>query len=265
MEEMTLTEAQRAVPLARYTEALQARVDALQQRTEIPPLTGHLAGRRFPSIIPLLYEIQNPVTARRNAASPGHEASAPLTTPGQFILPRNYPRGVLIGADGPWFWESSNVFGYLSLTYNANPAHAAAVTLQASVGDIFDAVLDGNGGAAAMHHFFRRVPFVNFVAQTQDDMANISAGLELFDAGKGARLHDGSRLPLELFSGQHHENRANAVRQRFEPGTTIEPRLYVDEVRMGTLLDTAAAFTGADARAYVQIVLSGEKALEESP
>jgi hypothetical protein len=74
-------------------------------------------------------------------------------------------------------------------------------------------------------------------------------------------MHD-MRFPVEMLQGGRIAHRKTSSPLYFERGTKWEPRLFVNEIRMGSVLDTDQAFNAASVKAYVVIVLKGVQQIE---
>jgi len=74
-------------------------------------------------------------------------------------------------------------------------------------------------------------------------------------------MHD-RHLPVEMFQGGRiaHPLRASPI--VWEKGSKIEPRLYINEIRMGSVLDTDAAFDVASVKAWVCLMFKGVQRIE---
>ena len=44
---------------------------------------------------------------------------------------------------------------------------------------------------------------------------------------------------------------------RFDPNTELEPRIYINEVRMGNILDTDQAYNAAQVKVYLFVTFHG--------
>ncbi len=233
------------LPIRRYANALRNQVNDLTKRLDSQAYLDQYPGKSVPGLISKLYGPIALTTARRNGAT-GFEAFATVANPGQFVLPRN--TNILIGRDAAFYWCSTNVYGYLSWTYAADPGFAAPITTLGP-GDIFDTVIERNGGAIAMNNF----ALDGYITPTRP---NISFELDLYDRKRGRSINDG-KLPAETFAGGAFEFKKAPSIVRMDVDTEIEPRLYVDEVRMGANLNADQPFNAARVRAYVSLVLKG--------
>jgi hypothetical protein len=236
-------------PFKLYVDTLRYKVSDLVDKLNAPAALDQYPGRRVPYVFSRLYGPIGPTTARRGGDG-GFEQLAPLVQPAQFVTPRN--GNIKVGQIGSFVWTETNVYAYLSWTYSADPGlepPAGPFANFGAAGDIFDSVVDRNGGALAFNNF-RAVegnyspPYVSF-------------DIGLYEKTRGRFLHDRDRLPVQLFAGQNFANRRVAQPIKFDPNTELEPRIYVNEVRMGNALDTNEAYNAAQVKVYVFVSFHG--------
>jgi len=240
-----------ARPFKRAVDLVRDRAEALTRRMHQPAFLDQYPANAVPHIYSLLYRF-GLVSARRNGAV-GFEGRAPVVDLGQELLP--YRGSFFINREGPFYWLQTNAVGYVSLTYDAVPGNGGVVFTDNAgpVGDIFDPVLTGNGGAETLNYFFANVNY--------NDKPNICWDLELFDNKRSRRLHEG-HLPPQVITAQGYANKRNASPIRLDPNTDIEARLRLLEVRPGDLLDTDQAFDAAQVAFYLNLCFIGYKVLE---
>lgn len=112
-------------------------------------------------------------------------------------------------------------------------------------------VVAGMAGGVALG-FVRSVPHISF-------------DLDLYDKKRGRSL-TGERMPAQLLLGHTYDmkNSFGGREMRFDPNTEIEPRLYVNEIRMTDALDFSdAAFNAASVACYVNVLFKGTAVLQE--
>ena len=160
-------------------------------------------------------------------------------------------------------------YGFVNWGYTANPGFNVPYTNPRGVGDILDRVgtnpaLEENGGAMPMDYFggtFSNLSGSPISGALQSNLPNISFEVELYDKIRGRRMHD-QRLPVEMFQGGRMAHRSTPSPLVFEKGSKIEPRIFINEIRMGSVLDTDQAFNAASVKAYVVIVFKGTQHIE---
>lgn len=195
-----------------------------------------------------------PLTSARHVLTPaeggagtGFEALAPVADLQTEIEPEN-GGDVFVNREGPFYLTDIEAYGYVNLTFDSDPGFAGGpYTTAGAAADIFDSALRNNGGALSLN-YFRSHPLYT-------DKPNMSFDVRLRDKQRGVYLHSG-RLSA------HEVKKEQEVVTRFDPNTTIEPRIRILEARMGNLLDTDQAFNAAQFRGWVYIILNGYKVLE---
>lgn len=241
-------------PIKRFAGLVRNRTNDLRSlMNNEPAFLDQYPSKAVPYIFSKLYTF-GLVASRHwdDGANNGFLKLAPVASRKAFETPRN--QNIFVGRDGPFFWCQSSISGFVSLTYDADPGNTDATQFGGpTAGDIFDPVLTSNGGAQAMNFFFSKVDWQN--------KPNISFELELYDRKRQRRLHDG-RLPPQLLSGQQYANKLLSNPLRFDPNTEIEPRVYLNEVRMGDLLDTDQAYNAAVFKGYLNLSFIGYKVLD---
>lgn len=237
-------------PFKLYVDTLRNKVSDLADRLNTPAALDQYPGRRVPYAFSRLYGPISPTTPRRSGAPVGFEGLAPLAQPTQFLTPRN--GNIKVGQIGSFFWQETSVYAYLSWTYKSDPGLATPVATFTSAGDIFDNVIPDNGGAIAFNNF-------RFIEQGAGSTLSpdISFDIGLYEKTRGRFLHDRDRMPVNVFAGQNFANRKVAQPIRFDPNTELEPRIYVNELRMGHTLDTTQAYNASQVKAYLFVTFLG--------
>ena len=240
-------------PFKMYVDTLRNKVSDLADRLNSPAALDQYPGRRVPYAFSRIYGPIGPTTPRRGDAG-GFEELAPLAQPSQFILPRNGT--IKVGQIGSFLWQETSVYAYLSWTYGADPGLPGNQATFAAAGDIFDNVIPNNGGALAFNNFrfAEYAPPGPFAVPLPPD---VSFDLGLYEKTRGRFLHDRDRMPINVFAGQNFANRKVAQPIRFDPNTELEPRIYINEVRMGNTLDTDQAYNAAQVKVYLFVTFHG--------
>ena len=240
----------------RYIEVLRNRVNDLNKKLNTQPYLDQYPGKTQPFIFSKLYGPFGLETARRTT-NPGHESLAPLVNPSAPLLPRN--QNILTSRIGAFYWCSTHVTGYLSWTYTEDPGFDFTVPINTQIpSDIFNPVLEANGGAALFNNFAS----LNF-AQTGTTVPIIGFELGLYDKKRGRYIGDGV-LPSEMFCSGNFGNRRLPQPIRFDVDTELEPRLHITEVRMGNYLDTDQSFNAAQVQCYLNICFKGYYSVDET-
>lgn len=224
---------------SRYLSALRNKVDDMKQRVLRPAMLDQYAGKRVPYAYSRLY---GPIPLTKpGALVDDAEVTASTAT---YLTPRQ--GNILVGQDGPFVWTGTAVTGYISM---AKVNTGVAESLQ----DIFSPVFPDNGGAIVMNSFGGIFPTPSgWLPQS------ICFDVELYDKGRGRRLHD-DKLPVELFSGASFANKNLSHPTKFAPGTNLEPRIYVTQF---TLNCDVADYIENRAYGYVNITFLGYKDLD---
>lgn len=262
----TLVEKHRQLPFKRFMDLIGSKLDDLNDLLLKPTPYDQGPGRIIPYAIPVLFGPLPLTTPRRfsedqGSLQDGFEAQAVLAKPNAFVVPR--AGDILIDQEFSFHCKSLAAYGFVNWGYTANPGFSVPYTNPNGVGDILDAVgpdpsVGPNGGAMPLDFFGSTFSTASI---PQPNLPNISFEVELYDKLRGRRLHDG-RLPCEMFQGGRIANRLTASPLVFEKGTKLEPRLFVTEVRMGSILDGATAYEAASVKAYVVLVFKGEQHVE---
>jgi hypothetical protein len=244
-----------ARPFKRAVDVVRNRVDDLTRLVNTPAFLDQYPAKAVPFRFSKLYG-PIPLTAAQHRAPSetvgGFIALAPVANNAAFLNPRNGP--LFVNREGAWYWTTTNVTGWYSLTYNADPGFGANTYVNPlPVSDIFNSVVDANGGALQMNNFYGHVNY--------EIRANLAWDIRLYDRKRARYLHDGI-LPPQVMTAQNFANKLQSEPCRFDPNTTIEPRLRILEVRPGSLLDTDDAFNAAQFAAYISITFGGYKVLD---
>jgi hypothetical protein len=242
-------------PFKRAVDVVRNRVHDLTSRMHAPAFLDQYPARTVPFMFAKTFEL-GLVTARKlDPDEPGNEGFETFATPvnlGAFVKSRN--GNIFVNREGPFYWCSSNISSYVSLSYDADPGFGGfTYTNPTPASDIFNRAIEDNGGALAVNYFFGHVDY--------QVRANTAFDLQLYDKKRNRFLHE-EHLPPQVLTAQGFSNKHNASPIRFDPNTEIEPRVRVLEVRMGDLLDTDQAFNAAQFKAYLHLIFKGYKVLE---
>lgn len=246
---------QLARPFYRAIDTLRNRVNDLAELANTPVFLDQYPGNTKPWRFSKLYGPIPLTTARRITAdgSEGFEANALVANNSLFYSPRN--GSIYVNREGAWHWTGTNVTGWVSLSYNADPdfdPEARDFINPIPVSDIYNPAIEMNGGALQENYFFGHVNYAT--------RANIAWDMKLYDRKRARFLHDDA-LPSQVVTAQNFANKSLSSPTRFDPNTEIEPRIRIQEVRPGSLLDTDTAYDAAQFRAYLQITFFGYKVL----
>lgn len=228
----------RQQPFKRFMDMISAKLADINDMLNEPAPADQYAGKIIPYAVPLLY-----------GPLPLVSATDPTTVP---VTPRN--GNALVGRELTFEAQSLSAYGFINIGYSGDPGYPVPRP-DTPVGDIFDSVAEQNGGAMPMDFFGGTF---STLSAALPNMMNISFDVELYDRLRGRRLHEG-RLPVELFQSGRIAHRKMASPIRFEKGTNIEPRLYLNEIQPG--FDTAEV-EGLQVKAYVCLVLKGRQYVE---
>lgn len=253
-------EAHLARPFKKAVDILRNRVNDLSFRMASPAFLDQYPARSVPFIYSKLYGPFGLVAPRRNG-DVGFIGRAPVVDLGDFITPRN--DNIIVNREGPFYWCSTNIAGYMSVTFREAPFPDGAIdgtrtydidTRPSS--DIFDSWLSANGGAVSMNRFNNTTSLGNAGA------AKICFDLDLYDKKRGRKLHE-DHLPPQVLTAQRFANKENVSPIRFDPNTEIEPRVRLLEVNPDEFETDQAYDAGvADFKAYLNLIFIGYKVLE---
>lgn len=264
----TLFDKHRQLPFKRFMDVIGAKLDDLIELIDRPTPYDQGPGREIPYAVPVWYG-PIPLTSSGVATNTvgsltdqlGFQQLATPANPSKFIVPRD--GDILIDQEFSLHVKSLNVYGFVSWGYKSDPGFTVPVINPNGLGDILDAVgtdpTQGPNGGAMPLDFFGGT--FSTLSGAQPNLPNISFDIELYDRQRGRRMHD-NKLPSQMFAGGRYAHRKTASPLVFPKGAKIEPRLFVNEVRMGSVLDSVAIFNAAAVKAYVCIVFKGTQHIE---
>lgn len=260
----TLVEKHKQLSLKRFMDVIRSKIEDINDILQRSAPYDQGPGRVIPYAIPVWFGPLPLTTARRaltaNAAA-GFEVSATLADPAKYVVPLDGP--VVIDREMSFRVKSMAAYGFVNFGYTADPGFSVPYTNPNGVGDILDPVGDDpslgpNGGAMPLDFFGGTF---STISTPQPNLPNISFDVEIYDRLRGRRLHD-NKLPSNLFQGGRIAHRPMMAPMTWEKGAKIEPRLFVNEIRMGSILDTTQAFDAASVKAWVCLVFKGEQYIE---
>lgn len=243
-------------PLTGYVSMLRNKVADINGVLARSAALDQYPGRMQPRCFTRLYGPLSLTTARRDGEI-GFEGLAAVAEPAQFVLPRN--GNIKVGRFGSFVWMETSVNAYLSWTYNTDPGIAGNQKVFTTFGDIFDPVIASNGGAMVMNNFRWTDPGVGVT----DFVPIVSFDLALYDKLRGRYLHDGQKLPINLFSGQGYCNKKTGQDSRFDPDSEIEPRLFINDIRVNNTMATSQWFNASNFKVYVSLTFKGRLEQQE--
>lgn len=247
--EVDALEHHQRLSFSRYLSTLRNKVDDLKTKLSRPAMLDQFPGKRVPYAYSRLYGPIPQTSAGPLPSAAGVEPGGVGANSATYLTPRN--GNVLVGLDGPFYWTSTAVTGYVAM------ADVSSGSPSAPLGDIFDMVVPNNGGATVMNSFGGQ-----FIIRNGTNVVlpmSISFDIELYDKGRGRRLHD-DRLPVELFSGASIANKNMSQPTKFAPNTNLEPRIYVNQFTINNYGEEA--FIDGAAVAYVNLTFLGYKDLD---
>jgi hypothetical protein len=233
----TLLDKHRQLPFKRFMDTISAKFADINDILNEPAPADQYPGKIIPYALPLLYGPLPLVSATNPPVKP--------------VIARN--GNALIGRELTFEVQSLAAYGFINIGYTSDPGYD--VPRIEPVGDIFDSVATQNGGAMPLDFFGGTFGALSSVIKNE---MNISFDVELYDRLRGRRLHEG-RLPVELFQSGRIAHRKIASPIRFDKGSNIEPRLFINEIQPG--FDIAEA-PGLEVKAYVCLVLKGRQYVE---
>jgi len=244
-----------ARPFKRSVDVLRNRLDRLNRLASTPAFLDQFPSNAKPYRFSKLYGPLPLTTAQRWSAADdgvGFVSLAAAANNAAYVTPRN--GNIKVNREGSWYWTTTSVTGFYSLTYDSDPGFGATTFVNPlQVRDIFSPAIESNGGAIQVNYFMGHVNY--------GPRANICFDLKLYDTKRGRFLHDDA-LPMQTLSAQNFANKYVSAPSRFDPNTEIEPRVRIQEIRPGSLLDTDAAFNAAQFAAYLCITFGGYKVLD---
>lgn len=250
-------------PFSQFINTLRNKISDINELLDSPAALDQYPGRAYPFAFTRLFGPFGMTAARVGSpAAFGFDKLAPAATPAQYLLPRN--GNIKVGRYGSFVWTETCVTTYLSWTYATPPGAAIPLNVEpfgTRNGDIWDTVVENNGGAMVMQN--NRYVDDLLDGGAQADIPNIAYELGLYDKLRNRFLHDRDRLPFQLFAGQNFTNKKTAQGMRFDNNTELEPRLYINEVRPRTALSTDQAFNAARIKAYFVLTIKGRLEQQE--
>jgi len=257
----TLVDKHRQLPLKRFMDLIGSKLDDLNDLLLKPTPYDQGPGRIEPYSIPVLYGPIPLTTAGRAGdlvGQDGFQAQAALADPAKFIIPRG--GDIIISRNQSVRIYSMSAYGFVNWGYTENPGFVvpSPVIDARGVGDIFDNVINANGGAMPLDYFGGTF---STLSTPQPNLPNIAFEVELYDRIRGRRMHD-KRLPSEMFQGGRIGHRKTGSLLSWEQGSKIEPRVFIKEARMGSVLDGADAFEAASVKVWLVLLFKGTAHLE---
>ncbi len=259
----TLLDKHRQLPLKRFMDIIGAKLDDLNGLLNKPTPYDQGPGRIIPYSIPVWFGPLPLTTSGRSENSlgeltdqDGFQAQAVLADSNKYVTPRN--GDILIDQEFSFHCESISAYGFVNWGYKSDPGFDVPVENPSGVGDILDDVLNMNGGAMPLDYFGGTF---STLSSPQPNLPNIAFEVELYDRLRGRRLHE-SRLPVEMLQGGRIADAKRASPLVFPKGSKLEPRLFVTEIRMGSVLDGAEAFEAASVKTWVCLVFKGTQHIE---
>jgi len=278
-------------PFRRFADLVRNRVNSLNERMHDPVFLDQYPGNAVPYCFSCLYEFDfkktrpDPQFNGAPAFPNTFDQDAPTVNMAEWILPRKGP--IFVNHEGPFYLCQTNIGGYFNLTYNTDwtAGGTPGPMLFPSAGDIFSPVSYSsgpapapmvptatNGGALRVNWFYSN--FSNIYTNTpglpdpNDYKPSINFEVILFDKKRSRQLHDGVLTP-HILASQNFANKHLGRPMRFDPNTTIEPRVRLLEVKPGNVLSgiiqaggTAPEYQEANFRGYLNLIFKGYKVLE---
>lgn len=249
-------------PFHRACQRVATKVRDIYDLLDVPAAYDQYPGRVIPKTYTSRFGPIPLTTPRRydNGSDNGFEKLATVATPATPYL-RQGNEDILIDTRGRFRWLDSAIHTYFSWTWNGTAGVPPANVREFDqFGDLFDAVFPQNGGAMLMNN--NRFVDLGLPANAED-VPNASFEIGIWDKKRGRYLHDGTRLPSALFSGQNFCNRTNAEGIPFPRNSAIQPQLYVNEVAIRQYLNTDDLFNAAEVKVYVIFTMLGVEEQED--
>jgi len=285
-------------PYRRFVDLVRNRVNSLNNKMHDPVFLDQYPGHSVPFCFSKMYEFgfvnprPNPRFNGQESAPDTFEGSAPVVDMGRWILPRN--GNIFVNQEGPFYLDQVNISGFFNLTYNTDDPFfnnggilCPPPVFPEGVGDIFDpvsySILTGpnppgpftnsvypnqsNGGALRVNYFYDW--FSNIFTNDQgltdpnDFRPTLNFEVILFDKKRNRKLHDDVLSP-HVLTAQDFANKHLGKPMRFDPNTTIEPRVRILKCRPGNILSEARGpeFSSADFKGFLNLTFKGYKVLE---
>lgn len=264
----TILDKHRQLPFKRFMDMIESKLDDLTEMLLKPSPFDQGPGREVPYAFPVWFGPLPLTTARRateatNEDAAGHELLATLATPSQYFKPATFSGPMIIDQEFSFRCLSLSAFGFVNWGYKSDPGFSVPYTNPLGVGGILDAVgpnpaVGPNGGAMPLDYFGGTF---STISTPQPNLPNIAFEVELWEGQRGRRLHEG-KLPPEMFQGGRVAHRKTGSPLVFPKGTIVEPRLFLNELRMGSILDTDAAFNAASVKGWVCLVFKGVQQIQ---
>lgn len=124
---------------------------------------------------------------------------------------------------------------------------------------LFDPAIQNNGGAIILNNFAGTQQFTGAPVHPR-----ICCEIDIYDRTRSRSLTSG-RVPIETFMGGNYGFKKLPHEMVFERGTQLEPRLYVTECRMMSIMDQTAVFLAANVKVYVSMVFKGYTIIPHDP
>ena len=276
-------------PYRRFVDLVRNRVNSINNKMHDPVFLDQYPGHSVPFCFSKIYDlgfVQTRPDASFNGAKTNANtwhSNAPVVDMSQWILPRN--GNILVNQEGPFYLDQVNMGGFFNLTPNTQGNPAGPPIFPEGVGDIFDPVsysddvLGGattvvpnqsNGGGLRVNYFYDFFPNVYSNAPGSPPLNDvrpcINFDLILFDKKRSRQLHDDVLSP-HLLSGQDFSNKFLGKPMRFDPNTTIEPRVRILKCKPGSIFnDGVVVNTQYDLynfRGFLTLTFKGYKVLEK--
>ena len=278
-------------PYRRFVDLVRNRVNSINNKMHDPVFLDQYPGHSVPFCFSKIYDlgfVQPRPDASFNGvassvAAPGlWNAAAPVVDMSRWILPRN--GNILVNQEGPFYLTQVNMGGFFNLTPNVTFNPASPPVFPEGVGDIFDPVsysdspaggpvsvvpTQSNGGGLRVNYFYDFFPNVYTNAPGEppynDVRPCINFDLILFDKKRSRQLHDDVLSP-HLLSGQDFSNKFLGKPMRFDPNTTIEPRVRILKCKPGSIFNNGTGgflLSEYDFRGFLTLTFKGYKVLEK--
>ena len=283
-------------PYRRFVDLVRNRVNSLNNKMHDPVFLDQYPGHSVPFCFSKIYDIHF-VQPRPNPSFNGDKtpadtwfSSAPVVNMAEWITPRN--GNIFVNQEGPFYLTQVNMGGFFNFTCNAPyPGFAIGPSVfPEGVGDIFDPVSysssvvglppftvipnQSNGGALRVNYFYDYFPNVYSniagVPPLNDVRPCINFDLILFDKTRSRQLHDDVLSP-HILCAQDFANKFLGKSMRFDPNTTIEPRVRILKCKPGSILnngvtpvplDPLTFYSYMDFRGFLTLTFKGYKVLE---
>ncbi len=244
-------------------DMMESKLDDLTEFLLKPTPFDQSPGKQVPYSYPVWFGPLPLTTARRatlatNETAAGHELLATLATPATPFKPATFSGPMIVDQEFQFRCLSLSAYGFLNAGYKTNPGFTVPYLNAQGVGNLLDAVgpnpaAGPNGGAMPLDYFGGTF---STLSTPNPNAPNISFDVELWDGQRGRRLHEG-KLPPEMWQGGRVAHRRTGSPIILPKGTIVEPRLYLNELRLGSVLDTTTAFNAASVKGWVCLLFKG--------